>query len=361
MFIYSKKIFLFIQEIKSTIKEILKKEVNLKVHNDRFYNWSQSYSYPIKIVIYNNKPILGYFNADFFELGFHERLMIAPKSQLHSIIRHELAHYLVFIKHGANIQSHGQEFKTFCKDMGWGEEISNATFTIDEEHFQGDNERSAILRKIEKLMALASSSNENEAEQALIKSRELLQKHQIEEKYLNGDDELYIRKRILEQRRETAKMRAIGQILETFFVNIVYSRGGPFIYLEVLGKKENVEIAEYVSDVLDHEFERMWDHAKKNIYFKGAVAKNSFFLGIAKGYCSKVQALMRRTHQHLSHSLMVIEKQLIEIQNQVYSNLSTKRSKGTYCPRSASYGEMMGNQLNLKAAIKRPNQQGLLI
>ena len=51
--------------------------------------------------------MLGYFDPNFYELGFHECLMHSSREQLQDIIRHELAHYMTFIEYGAGIQQHG--------------------------------------------------------------------------------------------------------------------------------------------------------------------------------------------------------------------------------------------------------------
>ncbi len=49
--------------------------------------------------------------------------------------------------------------------------------------------------------------------------------------------------RIMQQKKETAKMRAIANILKTFFVSIVYHRGEQFTTLEIIELRSNVEIA----------------------------------------------------------------------------------------------------------------------
>ena len=91
MIVYSNKIIQFVSEIKRAVKDILSTEVRLKVARDRFYDRKERNSYPIKIVVYNTKAMLGYFDPDFYELGFHECLMHASKEQLLSVIRHEIA------------------------------------------------------------------------------------------------------------------------------------------------------------------------------------------------------------------------------------------------------------------------------
>jgi len=332
MIVYSQKIIQFINEIKHAVKEILSKEVCLRVGRDRFYDDRQMTSYPLKIVIYNNKSMLGYFDANFYELGFNECLMCSSRVQLHNVIRHELAHYVTFINHGEFVQPHAGEFRAFCQKMGWGEEVFSATLCEEEGQNVFFVEESAVYRKVQKLMALATSSNKNEAEQAVIKSQQLLLKHNIESKYLGGegDEKVYL-KRIMKQKKENAKMRSIAKILETFFVNIVYSRAGDFTYLEILGRAVNVEIAEYVAGFLHFELDNLWNQAQQSANFRGAIAKNSFFLGLAKGYCNKIQALKREYNSDVKNALMVIEKKLADAKAMAYKHLSSAKSRGGYC------------------------------
>lgn len=347
MTIYSKKVFLFIAEIRQAIRSILSKEVGLKVTQNRFYK--TTYSYPINVVIYNNKSMLGYFDSNFFELGFHESLMYVSKSQLYDIIRHELAHYLVFIQQG-QVQSHGSEFKTLCISLGWGQSVFQATCCLEKE--ENPIEASGILRKVQKLMALSQSGNPNEAELAMLKAQELLLKHNMDASYIESDEDKVVLKRILQQKKEDGKMRAIARILETFFVSVVYRKASGFVCLEILGDPTNVEIAEYVAGYLTTELDTLW----KNTQLKGLIAKNSFFHGLAKGYCTKIDALKRG---YDIHALMVIEKKLTEAKSLVYPKLTQSKSSRSHCPGSSALGEAAGKNLTINPALK--NKKGLLL
>lgn len=358
MYVYSKKIIQFVNEIKYASKCILAKEIGLKVFGERFYDRRQENSYPLKVVIYNNKSMLGYFDPSFFELGFHECLMHSSREQLHHVIRHELAHYITFINYGGAVQPHGREFTAFCQGMGWGEAVYRATLCLEGGQNNSGIEESAIFRKVQKLMALSNSSNENEAEQAMIKSQQLLLKHNIEEKYISGEEEEKIfLKRIIKQKKKDAKIRAIAHILETFFVSVVYHRSEDAMHLEILGTATNVEIAEYVASFLDVELDKLWKHAQQFANLKGTIAKNSFLLGIAQGYCNKIQALKRAYSHDVTNALMVIEKQLVDAKAMAYGRLSTSRSNASYCPESSALGQIMGKQLNINPAINKSSSK----
>lgn len=349
MNVYSKKIIRFIAEIKSTAKLILSTEVGMKVLGDRIYD--KTCSYPLKIIIFNEKNKLGYFNPNFYELGFNEKLMHVSKMQLHNIIRHELAHYINFINNPYS-SCHGSEFRALCERFGWSEDVYRATTVLDDGEALLDEE-SPVLRKVKKLMALSASSNQNEAELALIKSRQLLLKHNIDENYIgNDDEEKFFLKRILRQPKMNAKMSAIAYILQTFFVTVVFSRGGDSTYLEIVGSSINVEIGEYVAEVLDNELDILWDQARKsNPRLKGMIAKNSFFLGVAKGYCNKINALKKDYDSDKENALIVLEKKLVNAKELIYSRLSSVGSSARHCQNSSAIGEQVGRQLNINPAI----------
>ncbi|HSX13535.1 MAG TPA: DUF2786 domain-containing protein [Chlamydiales bacterium] len=339
-------------EIKKIIKHILANEVRLKVAGNRFYY--KQHSYPIHIAIYHGRAVLGYFDSSFYELGFNECLMKVRHEQLENVIRHELAHYLTFIEKGHVLHTHGSEFKECCQRLNWGEEVSKASICLESRDGL-KQEKSAIYRKIQKLMALGSTSSKNEAEQAITKSQQLLLKHNIEPKYLENDEEVFFLIRVMKQKKKTAKMCAIGRILETFFVSIVYHRASDGTYLEILGEKVNVEIAEYVANVLDLELENLWEQARQN-----GLIKNSFLLGIAKGYCNKIEELKKGHSKEITNALVRVEKKLMDAKAMAYLNLSYSKSAAKYCSKSFAFGEQMGKKLNINPALQKSSDLRLL-
>ncbi len=352
MFVYSASIIRFVAEIKGVLRRLLSEEARLRCFGDRFYDRLGEKSFPIDVVIYNHRAMLGYFDPHFYELGFHESLIYADKTLLHNVIRHELAHYITFIEHGSTAQPHSAEFLAVCRQFGWGEDVFRAAVKFEPE-MDASREEGGVLRKIKKLMALGSSGQAHEAEQAMLKSQQLLLKHHLDAASVEsaGEEKIYMQ-RISKQKKETAKMRAIADILKTFFVSVVFHRADGFTYLEILGDLVNLEIADYVAQYLDVELDHLWEEARKRLGLKGALAKNSFFLGIARGYSRKVENLKAHYNGDTKNALIILERKMIEGTAMAYPKLCTKRSSAGYCPASHRLGEAMGRQMSIRLGLK---------
>lgn len=353
--IYSKNISLFIQEAEKATKMILQDEAGLMVRGGRFNNFNNTASYPISIVVYNDRKELGYFDPNFYEIGLHECLMQVKKEQLHNILRHELAHYLTYIIHPF-AASHGPEFLSVCKSLGWGDNVYRARTTLQIDLNTSNREDSPLFRKIHKLLALTSSSNTHEAELAMLKAQELLLKHNIDPEQISSlrdSTEKIIIRRILQSKKRSAKLTAIAIILKTFFVNIIYRSSQEYTYLEISGSATNVDIADYVANFLEHELEKLWNLVQKaHPQLKGLIAKNSFFSGVATGYCNKVEALKKELSKELSSALVLVENNLEKMKELLYPRLSTTKSQRKNCQDSSNLGQQMGENLQINPALQ---------
>ena len=165
------------------------------------------------------------------------------------------------------------------------------------------------------------------------------------------EEERIVLKRIIKQPQKNAKMQAIGIILGSFFVSVVFNRGKDGTYLEILGSEVNVQIAEHVALTLESKLDVLWNQTKQDHGLKGTQAKNSFFLGIAKGYSNKIQALKKSYSTDESSALMIIEGKLTQAKEMAYKRLGTSKSQGGYNPEAALLGEIAGKQLNINPGV----------
>lgn len=357
MKIYSDTTFSFASKCELLLKGIIKSETKLNLRKSRFeFN---KYSYPIHIVIFTNSQNLGYFDSATFQIGLNIDLMYKAKEHvLKNILRHELAHYICFIREPESVQTaHGELFKAVCLEHDWSEAISKASMDIIvSNQYDGDLKSEKIFTKIKALLKLAESDNEHESQLATLKANQLLLKHNISCLSTDTSFTLYVQT-VYTAKRRNAKMAAIYEILKHFLVKPVFIYGNKQISLEVSGNKENIELAEYITHFLDRELERLWLDAD---HLKGQRAKNSFFHGIARGYDDKISELSTSFSKDEQNSLITITQNLDEQVSKIYRRLSSTNSGASTDKNAYSNGKEKGKNLTINTAIKNKSKTFLL-
>ncbi|MBY0413866.1 MAG: SprT-like domain-containing protein [Bdellovibrionales bacterium] len=362
MFLYSNTIKTFIARVRSDVREIVSIEMNMQMDRSRiFYN---GIFYPLNIVVFEDNSRLGYFDSRTYELGLSKKLMYQAKADvLKNIIRHELAHFVAYILHGNHVM-HGEEFKNICRRYGWDREVELAygNVALENDKIEGDLKTEKLLERLKKLLALTSSDNPHERELATLKANQLLLEHNLDlTRQAGQDDETVYVKRVLEATRKQTKHVVIYEILKTFFVSPVFNHGRGVFYLEVIGDKTSVELAEYVAHFLNLELDNMWKEAKKkNPTFKNIAAKNSFLRGVSKGYVEKIEGQKKKSAQ--SFELALIEKNLATQLKVVYSRLGhSSMSSGTQHHGANAAGIESGKNLSIKPGISKNTGKTLLL
>lgn len=357
MKIYTETTISFAKKLKTLAKEILTKEAWLEVKRTRFI--FKAHSYPLHIVIIESHNTLGYFDPHTYQIGINIKLMYELKEHtLKNVLRHELAHYLSYIKYGSDETAHGEFFQKTCLDYNWGTEVSKASLNIDlSAQPVGDLASEKIITRIKALLKLAQSSNEHEANLATLKANQLLLKHNLAKTNLENNEINLYTDTLITAKKRNGKMSAIYDILKHFLVAPVFIYGKGQIAIEASGSKENLELAQYVVDFLDEEMERLW---KKQTHQKGLKAKNSFFLGMAKGYESKIQKTRKEFSNEDQKSLVLVENKLSDQVKYVYRSLSSSRSQGSINPHAFQNGVSEGKNLTINKAVKNTKNKFLL-
>lgn len=333
--LYSSAIFALLKRAQKLSRKILAEEVSLPLGRSRFF--VKNTGYPLHFIAFEHPSRLGYFQADLYEIGINKVYLFESDENLLNLLRHELAHYLTYIYYGPHVSHHGKEFHEICQRYGWNTEVSRAAIKTEKIAHQ-----EKVLAKVHKLLSLANSSHQGEAEAATLKAQELLLKYNLNLKETRDEMRLL---RLFPQKRSSAKLSAISSILRTFLVYPVFNHGKGCVYLELVGEKVNVEVAEYVANFLDQKFEKLWQEAKKETPdLKGIASKNSFFRGLAKGYLDKAKVY--------SHALIKLENQLVEKAHQIYPHLNSAKSFFKHHDKAAQIGQKKGENLNIQQGIK---------
>ena len=361
MLFYSRASLSFVRRLEQYTWNILIDEMGIKVRKTRFV--CGEYTWPLEIACFEHPSTLGYFEPESLLIGVNRLLMVnGDEDFLKNLLRHELAHYICYIHHGRDMAAHGKEYRRLCRNCGWGKNVFNAKINKQEIalSLQQNQTDVKILTRIKKLMALGSSSNQHESDAATLKANELLIKYNLEKASLNPDDideKAYYVLVAAKAPKTNEMLRALGRILKNFMVHPVYSRKKNHTALEIIGTRLNVELASYVADFLQHEFERLWKQTQKeNLHLKGIVAKNSFLRGMAKGLDEKLNAVKKHTAGNKTQ-LTLIKTALEEAVAMAYPHLGVVRTKTQHCPQGNALGEEAGKNISIHPGLKKDDSE----
>ena len=143
----------------------------------------------------------------------------------------------------------------------------------------------SIISKIHKLLALATSDNENEAALAAAKAQSLLIEYNVSdeelEEYSTVKNEKVVEVRTYGKTRSRIKWRVnlAFPIARANLCKVIMSSGSSLIWI---GKKTNIEVAQYLYDTITADLERIADREWKNVgahLSHGKTWKNSFYYG----------------------------------------------------------------------------------
>jgi hypothetical protein len=290
-----------------------------------------------------------------------------------NVLKHEIAHQICSEIFKSNEKAHGPAFSKACDLLSLPEEYKRAGGDLPSEveliahGTKLTSKGRSFIAKVEKLLALAQSSNENEAILAMQKANELIEKHNITH-LAESHDASYTYVIINKKRKRIESyQRKICTILrDFFFVKIITS----YLYdplsndthktIEILGSHENVVIAEYCYHFLESRLVALWSQNRHR--YKGSVRteKNSYYMGLLSGFYDKLHSQREKKQatskpQNRINSLVVAEDQ--RLNNYVsmrFPRLTTisrrgpRIYKGTY-----EAGVETGKKINLHKGVSR--------
>ncbi len=225
--------------------------------------------------------------------------LIDPRrwSLLVETLAHEVAHQAADeLFDGARETAHGPSFRRACALIGVD---PAATCEVARPVHLGEAE-SDVVRRIRKLLALASSDNRHEAEAALAKAQALALKHNVALALAasGGTPTDYEYRIALEPRKRIPSYvwNITWIIRRHYFTKVIKSHfedragllgGGRFQTIELFGTADNLDLALYVFHYLLEQGEREWER-----HARGGPGKTrrkiSFLSGLYDGFCEKL-------------------------------------------------------------------------
>lgn len=286
------------------------------------------------------------------------------------ILKHEMAHQMVLEVLGYHEQ-HGPHFRRACTALGVADWAQTATGEIPKEipswrDHPRSPEEDRLIKRVEKLLALAESTNEHEAAIAMERVREIYARHNID-RVAKQSPSAMIHCVITRKKKRTESYETlIFSILnQHFFVNSIHTSiydaesCEEFNAVELLGTRENVVIAEYVYHFLWNTLHDLWKAYQKTSKPKDARAKRSYMLGVLSGFRDKLNKGTTTSTSHPDrtptecHALIAQgQAELSQFVGYRYPKLSTRSwSTGQAEKSSFEAGKAEGANLNLRRGL----------
>lgn len=288
------------------------------------------------------------------------------------VLKHETAHQIAFELFKAE-KPHGEEFSRACKILGLKGWAAQASGEIPDEipHWKDrvmTEEEERLMRKVEKLLSLATSSNEHEALLAMQRVREIYAKYQLD--CLRDNDRRQYEYLVINRKRkriDAVESLIYAILVEHFFVKVIYSTTYDaeafceYKVAEILGSKENVLMAEYVFHFLLSRTKALWESYKDASDYTSVQIKNSYTLGVLTGFRTKLRqqssdhqaAPASGFSQNETKSLMLLEaNQLNSFVASRFPRLSNRSRSGSYVDKTTfSKGEADGRRITLNKGL----------
>jgi len=299
------------------------------------------------------------------------------------VLKHEIAHQYVseVIKPAGKHMPHGKEYKKACEIVGVHPEYRPARGPVPR-FMQMDQENHPHLkkqiRKIEKLLALANSSNEHEAALAMQRANQFITKYnirRIEDKV--ADEYGYVKVSTGKRKVDIWTKKIAGIIRDHFFCLTIITNeydaknNTTAKAIAIIGSKENVVIAEYVFHFLHERLLHLWRNHQTETGATG-LEKRSYLLGVLEGFREKMKAedqknhsdILRGTPYDTTGALVVAEDHgLKEFFRMRYPTTTRSRLKvGNIKSRAYDSGHNEGKKLTIHKPVNHSTgNKGLLL
>ncbi len=212
------------------------------------------------------------------------------------VLKHEMAHQFADeVLDAVDEAAHGPTFRRVCEERGFDARAAG----IPEPGQEASH--APILDRIAKLLALAESSNEHEAQAAMNAAQRLMLKHNIEELTHGTARACSYRHLGRATGRVSEAERSLASILsEHFFVDAIWvpvwrpHEGKRGSVLEICGRLENLEMAEYAYSFLLHTASRLWEEHKRSHRIRGNRDRRAYLAGVIAGFREELLAQARR-------------------------------------------------------------------
>ncbi len=291
------------------------------------------------------------------------------------ILKHEIAHLLVHTAFPNEARPHGRRFQEVCESLNVAEWARGATVgktlaelrtLFDWRTSRGDEREEKYRARLQKLLALADSTNENEALVAMCRARELQDSHRLED-LDTGRPARFVNLEVNsgKQRHAPYEGRITSILINHYHVEVVYItrfnaeslRNEATI--DIMGNREDVLLAEYVHGFLHQSAESLWKAHRKRSGAKGLRARNSFIRGLLVGFHKKLDdqniphALKSPTSSEQLALVRADERGREQFKRKRYPRLVARSSSARVDRSAFTHGKSQGGRLSIRRPITK--------
>ena len=216
-----------------------------------------------------------------------------------------------------------------------------------------NNEMNRIIEKIQNLLALANSSNENEASIAANMANKLLTKYNLSLQQIEKREKKYgTASKSSGKRKLGSESAFVTTILaDFFFVRVIYSRKRDMFHkiadnvVTIIGEKHNVMIAEYVLEFLTRAFQEGFKEYRKKTGCPLS-SRKSYYYGVFAGLHKKLKESRVTVQQETG--LVLVEDADLDKHIEDNFNTTSQREKNTFSDKQAvMQGMEDGKNINI--------------
>jgi len=314
---------------------------------------------------------LGYWSLENREICFSRDLILNhPWDSICEVLRHEMAHQFAHeIFYAYDDPPHGKTFRKVCDLINANPEASGSNPTLHQRIEKIQNSGNKIIDKIKKLMALAESQNQHEAQSAMLKAQELISKYNIQnikEKQKQNYVSIFLGDASLRHTRDEYRLSSLLQ--EYYFVygiwipSYVIKKQKMGRVLEISGTAHNVTIAHYVYDYVRNYINIQWKkyNKKKTLTYH---RKTDYAIGIIDGFETTLEKTKLNDISQDDYALIKTQDPLLkQYIKKKYPRIRSFSNRAYEDQDVKSDGHIVGQSLVISKGIsqKNENQKGII-
>jgi hypothetical protein len=310
---------------------------------------------PVAIELSDATGRLGRWRSDVRSIEIARSLVVEQTwGVVVEVLKHEMAHQYVHEVLGQTTEtSHGPAFRDVCRRLGIDATASG--MPQGGEAPTGDDAR--ILERIARLLALAESSNANEAQAAMNAAQRLMLKHNLDTAKAQTPRGYAFRHLGKATGRVTESERLLAAILaQHFFVEVIWvpvyraleqKRGS---VLEICGTSSNLEMAAYVHAFLTHTAEQLWQEHKREAGIRSNRDRRTYLAGVMTGFLEQLNA--EKTRNREQGLVWVRDADLSDFYRRRHPHIQRVRHVGNRRTEAHAHGRAAGRKIVLHRPVE---------